>query len=65
VASTKLLLVTGDQVEVDGPVEAVARRLEDAARSTAGTLAWLKDARTEQPVGVNPAQVALVRGEDE
>jgi hypothetical protein len=60
-ATTKLLLVTGEQVEVGGPIEDVERRLADAARSTSGTLAWLKDAGTNESVGVNPAHVVTLR----
>ncbi len=64
-ASTKLLLVTGDQVEVDGPTDHVARLLQDASRSSAGTLAWLEDSRTHEPLGVNPEHVVTVSGGDE
>jgi hypothetical protein len=63
--STKLVLVTGEQVEVDGEIQEVGRLLQDAARSASGTLAWLKDAGTEETVGVNPAHVVTVRRGDE
>jgi len=59
--STKLILITSEQVEVEGQMEEVGRRLQDAARSASGTLAWLRDARTEETVGVNPAHVVTVR----
>ena len=62
--STRVLLTTGEWVEVDGPSDDVARRLEDASRSTIGTLAWLKDAEGGQAVGVSPSQVVLVREGD-
>ena len=64
-SSTKLLFTTGQQIEVEGAMEDVERQLQDAARSSSGTLAWLKDARTEEPVGVNPAQVVTVTAGDE
>ncbi len=64
-SSTKVLLATGDQVEVEGLVEEVGRRLQDAARSSSGTLAWLKDTRTDEPVGVNPTHVVTLRAGDE
>ncbi len=51
-------------MEVDGPAEHVARLLQDAARSSSGTLAWLQDARTDEPLGVNPGQVVTVTGGD-
>jgi hypothetical protein len=64
VATTKLLLVTGEQLEVEGTVEDAAKALENAARSSAGTLAWLKETATEEVLGVNPAQVVTVRTGD-
>jgi len=64
-ATTKLLLITGDQIEVTGAVDEVAKTLENAARSTSGTLAWLTDQGTDQPLGVNAAQVAMVRPGEE
>ena len=62
--STKLVLVTGEQLEVSGTLEEVTRGLLDAARSTAGSLAWLKTASSDERVGVNPAHVVTVRGGD-
>jgi hypothetical protein len=59
-SSTKLLLSTGDCVEVSGTPEDVGKLLQDAVRSSPGTLAWLRDADGEAPVGVNPAQVVTV-----
>ena len=63
-ATTKLLLVTGEQLEVEGTVEDAAKALENAARSSAGTLAWLEETATEEVLGVNPAQVVTVRTGD-
>jgi hypothetical protein len=56
-----LLLVTGEQLEVDGSIEEVAKELDNAARSGAGTLAWLNETATREPLGVFPAQVVTVR----
>jgi len=64
-ATTKLLLITGDQLEVVGAVEEVAKILENSSRSSSGTLAWLTDRVSQEQVGVNPAQVAMVRAGDE
>ena len=64
-SSTKLVLVTGEQLEVAGPLEQIERGLQDAARSSSGTLAWLKEAGSSEPVGVNPAHVVIVRPGDE
>jgi hypothetical protein len=58
--SAALLLATGERIEADGRIEDVERRLQDAARSSSGTLAWLKLAGTDEPVGVNPAHVVML-----
>ena len=63
--STRLLLTTGDWVSVDGPTDDVTRRLEDASRSTTGTLAWLTEADGGQVVGVSPRHVVMVREGDD
>jgi hypothetical protein len=63
--STKLLLITGERVEVDGVVEHVEKQLQNAARSTPGTLAWLKEAGTEDSFALNPAHVVTLRPGDE
>jgi hypothetical protein len=64
VPTTKLLLTTGERVEVEGSIKLVATGLEDAARSTSGTLAWLSEAGTGEPVGVNPAHVVTLQSGD-
>ena len=63
--TSKLFLVTGDSLEVEGSIQDVERRLSDASRSTSGALAWLKDAATEEAVGVNPEHVVTIRPGDE
>jgi hypothetical protein len=63
--SAKLLLVTGEHIEVEGEIEEIEKKLQNAARSTPGTLAWLKESTSDESVGVNPAHVAMLRpGED-
>jgi hypothetical protein len=62
--TTKLLLATGDQLEVDASIEEVVKELENAARSSVGTLARLKEAETGEPLAVNTTQVVLVRPGD-
>ena len=59
--SATLLLVTGVELSVQGSAEDAAKALENAARSSTGTLAWLEAADTGEPIGVNPAQVVTVR----
>lgn len=57
---TRLSLSTGDGLEVAGSLKDVEKLLQDAARSSPGTLAWLTDVQTGRPVGVNPAHVVTV-----
>ena len=58
--STKVLLSTGDSLEVAGAPDSVGKLLQDAVRSSPGTLAWLQDADSDEAVGVNPAHVVAV-----
>jgi hypothetical protein len=64
-ATTKLLLTTGDQIEIEGTVDEAIKELENAARSAHGTLARLSESGTGGPVAVNAAQVVSVRPGDE
>jgi hypothetical protein len=59
--TTTLLLANGEALEIAGPPDRVAKLLEDATRSSAGTLAWLESATDEERFGVNPAQVVWIR----
>jgi hypothetical protein len=61
VASTKLLLATGETLEVRGSLEEVAKELEDATRSGAGTFAWLDVAADGERVGLKPSHVVSIR----
>ncbi len=63
-ATTKLLLSTGDQLAVDATLAEVVKELEDSARSSVGTLARLKRAETGEPVAVNATQVVAVKPGD-
>ncbi len=63
-ATTKLVLITGDELEVDLSLDKVVKQLEDAARSSAGTLAQLTQAGTGEPIAVNAAHVVAVRPGD-
>jgi hypothetical protein len=58
--STKLVLSTGAELEVPGSIETIEKLLQDAARSSPGTLAWLTDAGGTDRLGVNPAHVVTV-----
>jgi hypothetical protein len=59
--TTVLLLATGEKLEVEGSLGEVAKRLENAARSSAGTLAWLDVTEVDGELGVNPAHVVSIR----
>jgi hypothetical protein len=63
-ATTKLLLTTGDQVEVEGSLGEVVKELENASRSSVGTLARLTDVATGEPMALNATRVVAVRPGD-
>jgi hypothetical protein len=60
-ATTTLLLATGEALEVSGELDEIAKQLENAARSSAGTLAWLELAAGTERFGVNPGHVVTIR----
>ena len=62
--ATKLVLVTGDAIEVAGGLREVAKQVEDASRSSAGALAWFERTGGGQ-VAVNPAHVVALHTQDE
>ena len=61
--ATKLLLVTGETIEVAGGLKEVAKQIEDASRSSAGALAWF-DRTGGGHLAVNPAHVVSLQPED-
>jgi hypothetical protein len=60
-ATTDILLATGERLEVDASTDEVVKALENASRSSAGTLARLTLAGGGGEVAVNAAHVVLVR----
>jgi hypothetical protein len=64
-ATTRLLLSTGDQLEVEGPIDEVIKELENAARSSSGTLARLMLSETGEPLAINGAHVVAIRVGDD
>ena len=60
-ASTNLLLATGETLEVRGSLEEVAKLLEDATRSGTGTFAWFEETADGERMGVKPAHVVSIR----
>ena len=63
-AATRLLLVTGETIEVAGGLEQVAKQIEDASRSSAGALAWFERTGGGH-LAVNPVHVVSLQPEDE
>jgi hypothetical protein len=51
-ATTKILLSTGDQLVVEGTFDETLKVLENAARSSAGTFARLTQSDNGQPLAV-------------
>ena len=58
---TEITLLGGERVRIDGDVKAVERLILDAARGSIMQLAWLTDAQTAEPLGINPEYVMTVR----
>jgi hypothetical protein len=57
----QIKLVDGGVVTVEGALDAVEKKLSDAARSGQSRLAWFTEYGTDRSVGVNPAHVATLR----
>jgi hypothetical protein len=64
VTATKLLLVTGESIEVAGRLDEIAKQVEDASRSSAGALAWFEPTAGGR-MAVNPAHVVALKPKDE
>jgi hypothetical protein len=58
---TEITLLGGERHRVDGDVKEVERLILDAARGSIMQFAWLTDAQTAEPVGVNPEYVMTLR----
>jgi hypothetical protein len=58
---TTLVLATGGTLDVAASLEQVAKQLENATRSSAGTLAWFEEASARDRLWVNPAHVVSIR----
>jgi hypothetical protein len=60
-STTTLLLATGEALEVNGELDEIAKQLENAARSSAGSLAWFEQSEDGERFGVNPGHVVTIR----
>jgi hypothetical protein len=58
---TEITLLAGVRHCVHGDVKEVERSILDAARGSILQLAWLTDAQTAEPLGVNPEYVMTLR----
>ena len=59
--TTTILLATGETLRVKGALDEIAKAFENAARSSAGTLAWVEESGSGERLGVAPGQVVWVR----
>jgi hypothetical protein len=58
---TEITLLGGERHRVDGDVKGVEQLILDAARGSIMQLAWLTDAQTAEPLGINPEHVMTLR----
>ena len=61
VATTEILMVTGDRYEVDGAPDVVEATIVGAARGSIMALARLTEATDAQPLAINPDHVVAPR----
>jgi len=60
-STTEITLLGGYRHHVDGDVKQVEQLILNAARGSLMQLAWLTDARTAEPLGINPEHVMTIR----
>ena len=63
-SATRLLIVTGETIEVAGELQEIAKQMENASRSSAGALAWFERSAGGR-LAVNPAHVVLLQAADD
>jgi hypothetical protein len=61
VATTEILIVTGDRYEVDGELDTVEATIVGAARGSIMALARLTDATDGTSLAINPDHVVVLR----
>ncbi len=64
VSVTELTLTGGERLRVEGDPHHVEAAILAAARGSLMELAWLTQADSHQPVGVNPDHVLMLRAFD-
>jgi hypothetical protein len=58
---TEITLLGGTSCRVNGDLKVVEKSILDAARGSIMQFAWLTDAQTAEPLGVNPKHVTMLR----
>jgi hypothetical protein len=58
---TEITLVNGDRHEVGGDPADVEKAIIAAARGSIMQIAWLEEAESGRPLGVNPAHIVSLR----
>ena len=58
---TEITLAGGERLRVQGEIRSVESTIVSAARGSILELAWLTDARTGEPVALNPDHVLMLR----
>ncbi|HEY2655040.1 MAG TPA: hypothetical protein VGI55_04570 [Solirubrobacteraceae bacterium] len=62
--TTEITLLGGEHHRVDGDAKQIERLILDAARGSILQFAWLTDADTAEPLGINPEHVMALRAVD-
>ena len=60
-ATTEVVMITGDRYEVDGEPDTIEATIIGAARGSIMALAWLTETTSGQPLAVNPDHVVSIR----
>ena len=58
---TQLTVLTGEQYEIEGSLDAVEAALVAASRGSIMQLAWLTERKSQSTVGINPASIVSLR----
>ena len=58
---TEVTLASGERLRVQGAIRTVESAIVSAARGSILELAWLTDARTAEPIALNPEHVLMLR----
>jgi len=60
-ATTEVVMITGDRYEVDGEPDTIESTIIGAARGSIMALAWLTETTSGRPLAVNPDHVVSIR----